>query len=125
MEEIRIALEKQAGSVQAYEEADSNLARVTAILASGETIPSATSRVVLALSRDAMVGLGTELLRAAHVDPELEPGKHWHIDPIRRDAATQCMGLYLHPSSCELIIQHEDLGTIENAMAEARKGDWE
>lgn len=59
--------------------------------------------IQLSMSRNALLGLGTELIRWAHKKDQIN--KHWHIDPIRANSgAVQTLGIYLTPESVELII---------------------
>ncbi|WP_441007275.1 Imm32 family immunity protein [Parageobacillus thermoglucosidasius] len=55
----------------------------------------------ISLNKNALLRLGTELIRLAH---NYKGGKHYHIDPIENEDASQVMGIILHPESCELII---------------------
>ena len=121
--EITISLDKTTDAVEEYEKDDRNLARVSVYFPDGRAIGSLSHRVVLELSRDAMMGLATELVRVAHGKMKPDGGEHWHIDPVTADKATECMGLYLHPSSCELIITHRELGTVGAAIPKTPNGD--
>jgi hypothetical protein len=72
--------------------------------------------VEFGLSIDAMLGLGTELIRLAH---NFEEGKEVHILPASKEkGAEQSMGIFLTPDSCELIIKCENFGPIDKYLEE-------
>jgi hypothetical protein len=75
----------------------------------------AGDRVELRLSREAMLGLGTELIRAAHRQ-SAEPG-FWHLSPAEPSFSSQMLGLYLTPDSCELLVAEDDLGSLDEALS--------
>jgi hypothetical protein len=95
---------------------DRNLAQVRVRLASGEWVSGSQHLVELALSRDAMIGLATELLRAAHSEPF---GFTLEVHPVEREFASQCLGIHLSSDSCELIVASADLGTVSESMSRA------
>ena len=72
--------------------------------------------ISLALSREAMIALATELLRAAH-----RPGDAPFIEEILPSvpySATLTMGVYMHPKSCRLNILEEDFGALGTLLGE-------
>ena len=71
------------------------------------------------LSKNAMLGLGTELIRLAH---NFEEGKEIHIVPASKEkGAEQSMGIFLTPDSCELIIKCEHFEPIEKYLEEYKE----
>jgi hypothetical protein len=64
-----------------------------------------TSKVSLFLSKNALIGLGTELIRLAH---NYKEGKHYHVEPASKDRMIQSLGVFLTPDSCELIVGCSD-----------------
>lgn len=69
------------------------------------------NRVMLSISRNALIGLGEHLLRLAHND--YQEGYHVHVDPCERGYLSQAMGFYSHPNSAELIICCSEFEGIE------------
>lgn len=108
---IKIEIEPPEGELRDYEEEDKNLALVQ-VTRSGETVDSKDCIVELTLSRDAMIGLGKELLRAAYQGKEF----HHELWPVEKSHAATALGIYLHPDSCRLNIGRAELGTVEEAM---------
>lgn len=76
------------------------------------------SKVQLFLSRNALLGLGTWLIRFAH---QYREGKHFHIDPAEADYIVQSLGIFLAPNSAELIVSCEDSESIEDYFQEDDK----
>ena len=66
-------------------------------------------RIMLEISRNALLGLGTELIRLAH---QYKQGHHTHMYPVDKTLVSQNMGVYLTPDSCEVIIHCVELGDI-------------
>ncbi|MDO7908783.1 hypothetical protein Q5741_20575 [Paenibacillus sp. JX-17] len=60
-----------------------------------------SSKVTLFLSRNALIGLGTELIRLAH---NYKEGRHYHIEPASKEMTVQTLGIFLTPDSCEFIV---------------------
>ncbi|EIT86170.1 hypothetical protein A374_06211 [Fictibacillus macauensis ZFHKF-1] len=70
-----------------------------------------SSKVSLFLSKNALIGLGTELIRLAH---NYKEGKHHHIDPASKEMMVQTLGVFLTPDSCELIVGCSDEKVIDD-----------
>jgi len=68
------------------------------------------SKVSLFLSENALLGLGTELIRLAH---NYKEGKHYHIEPASEDMMVQTLGVFLTPDSSELIVGCSDEDVID------------
>ena len=80
----------------------------------GENITN-DCRVQIMLSRNGRIGLGSELIRLAH---RFEEGRHFHIDPITEKNACQTIGIFLTTMSCEVIINCNELGQVDNYLKE-------
>lgn len=76
------------------------------------------SRVTLFLSRNALLGLGTELVRLAH---NYKEGKHYHIEPANKDMMVQTLGIFLTPESSELIVGCSDEDVIDEYFMDKNK----
>ncbi|MFD4706440.1 hypothetical protein ACFWM3_16440 [Gottfriedia sp. NPDC058432] len=85
---------------EVFEIEGNNIAEVTVLDSNGNNITN-DCRVMISLSKNALIGLGTELIRLAH---NYKDGKHFHIEPISKGNVVQSMGIMLHPESCELIV---------------------
>ncbi len=68
----------------------------------------------LEFSRNALLGLGTELIRLAH---KFQEGYHTHLYPVEDpNFITQNMGVHLNPNSNELVIVCEQPNIINNLI---------
>ncbi len=67
--------------------------------------------VQLFLSKNALLGLGTELIRLAH---SYSDTKHIHIEPAQTNNMVQRMGIFLTPDSAELTIFCNDNKVIDD-----------
>jgi hypothetical protein len=71
------------------------------------------------LSKNAMFGLGTELIRLAH---HFEEGNEITIKPtIAKTGLKQVMGIYLTPDSCPLTIKCQSFEPIEKILEKSKK----
>jgi hypothetical protein len=116
MDAVTIDLTPSEGGDDDYSKHDKNLIRVRVQLLTGEMVCSPDYRVEVCLSRDGMIGLATELLRAAH-----NPAGGFlfrRLRPSDPSLASEVLGVFMHPRSCELIVMEADLGTLENALGE-------
>lgn len=101
MSEYNIKLGNISDEEEEFELAGDNIAQIDVMDKNGNNITK-DCRVQITLSKNAMLGLGTELIRLAH---KFSDGKHFHIDTISQDSdAVQTLGIMLHPESCELIV---------------------
>ena len=57
--------------------------------------------VMLYMSKNAMLGMGTESIRLAH---NFKEGRHMHLEPSSKERQVQTMGVFLKPESVPLII---------------------
>ncbi|MCT4782081.1 MULTISPECIES: hypothetical protein [Exiguobacterium] len=101
-----------------YELAD-NVGTVE-VLDQEEESPHKHPRVMISLSRNAMIGLGTELIRMAH---RFEIGRHMHIEPMEEGLVCQSMGVFLTPESSELIIMCGDEKDVDSYIAPELQDD--
>jgi hypothetical protein len=95
-----IKLRSISDEEEEFELAGDNIAQIDVMDISGSNITK-DCRVQITLSKNALLGLGTELIRLAH---KFSDGRHFHIDPISQDSAVQTLGIMHHPGSCELIV---------------------
>jgi hypothetical protein len=115
MEKFVIDLNPSKDKIETYEESDKNLLKIRIQLPTGEMVEGEGYRVEIALSNDAMLALGTSLIRAAHSkNKELN---FWHLHPSDKDLISQNFGVYLHPKSCELLISEKDFESIHKIVA--------
>ena len=115
MDDVLIRLAPPKDQEEVFEEKEKNILKVRIQLPSGEMISDSRYRVELRLSSDAMMGLGTELIRAAH--NQNQDLNFWHLHPADKELATQILGVYLHPESCELLVAEDDLGDLDTVIA--------
>jgi len=88
-----------------------NVAQVHIYDNDNRVIPNA--KVQLYLNKNALIGLGTELIRLAHNYVE---GKHYHIEPADKETLCQRLGIFLTPDSNELIILCSDQNVIDEYL---------
>jgi|GEM_PF-1343294 len=114
MNEVVIPLSVSEDTIEEFEKNDKNVLRVTIQLPSGEVVSGNGYRVYFDLSKDAMLGLGTELIRAAQRENVEDLFRHLH--PSFLSHATTSLGIYLHPSSCELLVAGWEFGTLQELL---------
>ena len=93
-----------------YEKKDDNLGAIWIIGPGGKRIIS-DYRVQIFLSKNGLIGLGTEMIRLAY---QFKEGKHTHIYPLSKETFIQAMGISLTPDSNESIICCANLGKVED-----------
>jgi hypothetical protein len=103
---------------EVYRAADENVIRIEVQLPSGETVETRNCRVVVSLTKDAMLGLGSSLIRAA-LNESQERGC-WEFENAEPSAATEQLGVYLHPSSCKLVLNLTHLGKLGDLLTGQR-----
>lgn len=86
----------------------------------GNDISGQCGYIIIYMSGNAMLGLGTELIRLAH---NFEEGKEVTIEPITENEAKQSMGMYLTPDSCLLTIVAKSFEPIEKYLEKYSEGD--
>lgn len=114
MKTVTIRLDRKRGEPEEFERNDKNLIQVSVRVPSAGMVCNDAYLVELSLSRDAMLGLGTELIRAAY--RQIDQTGFWHFRPSEPQFATKMLGVYLHPNSCQLIIAEVDHGTLESLL---------
>ncbi|WP_337873996.1 hypothetical protein [Exiguobacterium sp.] len=97
---MRYYIELYDDSNDRFEFDEDNVGTVK-ILDGGDEVLGGNYRVMLTLSKNGMIGLGTELIRMAH---QFEIGRHDHIEPMVEDFIVQRMGVFLTPESREIIV---------------------
>src|SRR5262245_17380533 len=114
MRAVTISLERKLGEAEEVDEADKNVLRVRVRTPLGEMVCDEKCLVELTLSRDAMLGLGTELIMAADRSEEFTLFRHLrHSEPV---FATRILGVYLPPASCQLIVSEAEHGTLQSLL---------
>lgn len=108
MNSIVVSLNQPIDCREEYEEMDDNVMQVT--LSGSPENPI----VDLLMSRNAMIGLGTHLLRQAYGNAETFVELH----PSDTSLATTSLGVYLHPKSCRLNVGHFEFGALEDLLGE-------
>lgn len=106
---INISLEEQEDDA----ETDRNIVQI-GVGVCGEWHSSPDCMVHLSLSREAMIGLATALLRAAHQPP----GNPAFVEmlPSEPGCAVERFGVFMHPKSCRLNICEHDFGALEDLL---------
>jgi hypothetical protein len=113
MEKFIVDINPQTDKVEDFEREDKNLLKVRVQLPNGDMIEGQDYRVEITLSKEAMLGLGTSLIRAAHSGKDL---KFWHLHPADSSLTSQNFGVFLHPESCELLIAEKDFENIHKIV---------
>jgi len=97
-----------------YRAADENIIRVEVQLPSGQMLDTHDCRVVVSMTKDAMLGFGSSLVRAAL--SEAQERACWEFQNAEPDSATEQLGIYLHPSSCKVILNLTSLGKLKDLL---------
>ena len=97
---------------QEYEKNDKNFIQVE-IQSKGKITSNQDDIVYLTMSEDAMLALGTELIRAAKGDRKKDI---WEMHPSKKGHAVINMGVYLHPKSTQLKVFRKDRGDFESIL---------
>lgn len=95
-----------------------NLMDVSILDQNGDFIPAKGLRVQIFLTKNGMIGLGTELIRRALKGKD--KNNHWHLDPPQvgnLENVCQEMGVFLHPESPEVIFIQDEFGDLEGLLA--------
>ena len=95
--------------IEGFEVSGDNIAELLVYDNEGNDITK-KSKVQLILSKNGLLGLGTELIRLAH---KFEDGYHTHIEPCEKERIVQNLGVVLMPTSCELIVNCSEMENIE------------
>lgn len=122
-----IDLENPSPEEEDIEDKGKNIARFRVRLPSGEMVSGEDCIVEIALSREARLLFGIELIRSAIKGPdrkcvvsgetfyftEMYPGEKGNIVPYS--------GVFLHPKSCKVLLCEDNFGTIEEEIEKAEK----
>lgn len=108
--EIEIPVEQ--GIIEDFEKDNDNIALFRIFDEYNNDISDKCTYVEIWLSKNAMLGLGTELIRLTH---NFEKGKEIKIKPSSKEkGCLQSMGIFLAPDSNELILCCDNLGTLDD-----------
>ena len=114
-----VIIPREYGQIEDFEKNDANIACFKVFDKQGNDISDQVRYVTIFLSKNAMLGFGTELIRLAH---NFKEGKEVHIMPASKEkGAEQSMGIFLTPASCELTIKCEHFEPIEKYLEEYKK----
>ena len=106
--------------LQEFEVNDENIMGIRIQLPDGKIVEGQEYKVELSLSPDAMIGLGTNLirkgLRAKELDKNLYKTEFEHLIPFDQNSAVTNMGVYLVPGSAELLINIHQFGKVEDII---------
>jgi len=102
-----------------FEEGERNIMKVRIQLPTGEMIDNVNYRVELSLSKEAMLGLGINLIRAVYNDSSKV--NFWHLYPSESDFSSQSLGIYLHSTSCQLLVSENDFGSLQDVLDSNQK----
>lgn len=96
--DFKFSLDSQEDEV--FDKNDDNILKVSVTVAGVPVENKDNCFVFLDMTRDAMIGLGVELIRKA-MESDLECG-YCELYPVRYPLRR--MGVYLHPDSCRLFL---------------------
>jgi hypothetical protein len=103
--------------VEAFNDEERHLARVCVSIDGISSDPSKTI-VSLILSQEAMIGLATELFRAAYRTSSAS--SYAELMPSKAGFIRENYGIILHPKSCRLNLREDNMGSISEAIKEAQ-----
>ena len=109
---IEISIERVKDEI--FEMNDANIVRVRVFVPDGnkpKELIGSENHVILEMSKDAMIGFATELLRMAYNDKE---DSFVELMPSDSDFISQSMGIVLKHDSCRLSVSKQDLGKIKD-----------
>ncbi len=112
---ISVPLNPTDEEKEVYRARDENFIQVSFQRSDGKVTKDEDSRVILTMSKDAMFALGSALVRAS-CSTESSKGC-WELRPASKEEAIECLGVYLHPKSCQMIINLDSMGTLEDAFS--------
>ena len=118
MKELKIDFEAIASDdLKEYENSGKNYLQVEVRLPDGPTVKDTRYCVNVTLSRDAMIGLALNLLKEAYnPDTSTNQLRMWELFPSVPGSATEVLGVYMHPESCELKIFEGDDGPLKELL---------
>ena len=99
-------------SMDLFQNEEDNVVQIRVYDQKGNEITK-SSVVEMFLSKNALIGLGTELIRMAQGFKE---GKHVHLEPVSKENPVQRLGVFLTPDSGKLIVCCNDSGPIDEYL---------
>jgi len=102
-----------AEKIEDFEKDDDNIALFRVFDKNNNDISEQCQYIEIWLGTNAMLGLGTELIRLAH---NFEEGKIVTIEPASEKEAKQSMGIFLTPDSCEFTIECKSFEPLEQYL---------
>jgi len=112
---ILVPLNPTDAEKEVYRARDENFIQVSVLRSDGKIAKDEDIRVILTMNKDAMFALGSALVRAS-CSTESSKGC-WELRPASKEEATECLGVYLHPKSCQMVINLDSMGTLEDAFS--------
>jgi hypothetical protein len=112
---ITVPLNPTDAEKEMYRARDENFIQVSFQSWDGSVSKDQDSRVILTMNKDGMFALGSALVRAS-CSTESSKGC-WELKPASKEEAIECLGVYLHPKSCQLVINLDSMGTLEDAFS--------
>lgn len=110
---------KNPEEIEDFELSGNNFCLLKVFDRQGIDISKEVKYVTIFLSKNAMLGFGTELIRLAH---NFEERKKISIIPASKEkGAQQSMGIFLTPDSCELVIECKNFESLEKYIEEYKK----
>jgi len=105
-----INIKKNPQEIEEFEKKRMNLGTISIIDPKGKDL-SKNYKVKITLTKNGMLGLGTELIRSIDF---FEKGSHCHIDAILNGEGAQGLGIYLLPGSPELIVMGDNPKKVDD-----------
>lgn len=97
---MKYEIELDNDAYDTFEQSADNVAEIKVYTQNRQDITN-NAHIEMFLSRNALLGLGTELIRMAH---KFREGKHVHLEPVDDDMQVQRMGIFLTPNSSKVMI---------------------
>lgn len=95
-------------NIEEYEQDNNNIMKIST---GDREIDPIVRKVVISLSKEAMIGLGHWALRLSNGFPE---GCELRTEPLGAHCANQQTGFYLTPNSAELFFYHKEFGDLDS-----------
>lgn len=92
---------------------DRSLARFEVQYPDGTLVRDPGHRVLIYMTREAMLSMAVELIRSAQGEPFMH-----HYDPLSPGSTVEFLGVFLHPESCSVIFSMvESTETVRGLVA--------
>lgn len=115
-----IDLNPSDNELELFELNDENLAEVKIQLPGLQVVSGDNYKVIINLSADAMLGLGAELIRKAlrlkGSSNEESVSEFEYVQPLSLSNTCEKLGIYLAPTSCELLMAAKNFGKVEDMI---------